>query len=377
MRHNKKRVGILAMNVMGSGAFGEGIPVLTDLFSRLSMDFEIVFYSFSRLDASKVPPNIKVRQPFNIALPGRLQYLTVCAWFLFDHLRDPFSLIFAVSVFPTGKWAIPLGRLIKRPVIVQLIALEAVSLPAIGRGNLSNPWLAEITRSVCREATVLIAVAHYQKKIAEHSLPTNRRIEVLPLRINTLKFPYRERTISFPVQFIHIGYYSPIKDQDTLFAAFALLSKEIDCHLTVIGAGFDHPKVSTNLAEMGISHNVTFAGTVPQSELPSFFYSAHILIHTSVFETGCAAIQEAMASGVAVCGTYVGILADISKKYAVSAPVGDANTLAAKILQLINDNSRYKDMTSGANQWICSEDAKWASENYRSLIENVLAKQTA
>jgi glycosyltransferase involved in cell wall biosynthesis len=374
-KSSKPRLAVFGMGILGGGELGQGIPVLADLFSRLSKHFDIVFYSFHPIiDTSHVPKMIKIRQPVSWRFPGRLKYLMVSAIFAWDHIMYPYSVIFAVSVYPTGKWAIVLGKIFNRPVIVQMIALEAASLPDIGYGNLSKPWLAKITKWVCYNADALVAVAEYQKQVAVKTLPTTREITVLPLRVNSKKFSYHDRIITFPVQFIHVAYYSPVKDQDTMFAAFAKIAQVIECHLTVIGNGFNVPKVHTLLQDLKITGKVTFTGFVSHAELPRYFKEAHILLHTARFETGCAVIQEAMARGVVVCGTEDGILADIGDRYAVIAPPRDAEQLAEKILRLVTDPELYQRIKNDAYQWITKYDAVWASRNYQLFIAEILSR---
>ena len=367
----KPRLALFGMAILGGGPLGEGIPVLVDLFQRLSTGFDITFYSFSSTDKTQVATSIKVRQPVPWWLPGRLKYLMVCVMFAWDHILHSYSLLFAVSVYPPGKWAIIMGKVFRRPVVIQIIALEAAALPDVGMGNLAIPWLAKISRWVCEKADVLVAVAEYQKKVAIKSLPTSRDIVVLPLRINCEKFPYRERNVVFPVQFIHIAHYSPVKDQETMFIAFSKVARMIDCHLTVVGDGFNVAPVVTLLRELGISDKVTFAGFVFQSTLPEYFKTAHILLHTARFETGCAVIQEAMASGVVVCGTEVGILADIGDRYAVIVPPRQPEQLAEKVLELVSDAQQYSRLRDQAYQWITTYDAAWAGGNYMSFLETV------
>lgn len=373
-RNSKSRVALFGHGILGGGTLGAGIPVLADLFGRLSDDFEIVYYSFANIKVDQVPPKIKVRQVVSFPIPGRLKFLLLSLAFTIDHLRNPFSLLFAVSIYPTGQWATRVGRIFKIPVVVQIIALEAVALEEIGYGNLVNPWLRKITRAVCEDTDVLVAVAEYQKKIATESLPTSRDIVVLPLRIDSDSFPYKDRVVTSPVQFLHIAYYSPIKDQDTMFRAFSRVAQKIDCHLTVIGEGFKINKVQHMIDSLKISRQVTFVGSVPQAQLPQYLASAHILLHTARFETGCAVIQEAMSSGVAVCGTRVGILADISDKYAISVPVGDDQALAEKIFSLLDDPEMYHSMRREAYQWIVKQDARWAYKNYRDFLIGMLTK---
>ena len=371
-RNSKPRLALFGYGILGGGTLGHGIPVLADLFERLSNDFEIVYYCFVKINTAQVPPNVKVRQVTSIRLPGRVKFFLLTLSCAIDHIRNPFSIIFAVSIFPTAQWALRVGKAFKIPVVVQIIALEAVALEDIGYGNLVNPQLRKITKGVCERADFLVAVAEYQKDIAVTSLPTQRDIVVLPLRIDVRNFPYNDRKISFPVQFIHIAYYSPIKDQDTMFRAFAKVAQEIDCHLTVIGEGFKIDKVRQMMKDLRIDDRVTFTGSVSQSQLPQYLRKAHILLHTARFETGCAVIQEAMSSGVAVIGTRVGILSDIGDHYAISVPVGDDEQLTNEILKLVSNSQMYDRIRKEAYQWIVKYDAVWAYEKYRSFLKGVV-----
>jgi glycosyltransferase involved in cell wall biosynthesis len=373
-RKSKPRVALFAKGVIGGGNLGYGIPVLRELFQKLSKHYDIVLYSFSSIDESTALEGIQVRQ-IKWRLPDRLKFLLLTIRFITDHIFHSFTLLFAVSVFPAGYWAIVAGKIVNRPVVVQLIGLEAVALPDINQGNLISPKLKVVTEEVCKRADKLIVVADYQKMIAEHSLSATREMFVLPLRIDYRKFMCRQRRISFPVQFIHIAYYSPVKDQDTMFATFAKVASIIDCHLKVIGDGYNVPKVHTMMSQLNIDNKVTFIGEIDQSEIPEHFADAHILLHTARFETGCAVIQEAMASGVAVCGTRVGILSDIGDEYAVISDPAAADELASKILQLVNNAKAYEEMTKRAQQWITTYDSVWSYQNYTQFLNKIILEK--
>jgi glycosyltransferase involved in cell wall biosynthesis len=369
----KPKIALIGMSVMGGGTRNNGIPVLVDLFERLSDSFEITFYSFQPVHRPSVPASIRVVDS-KTRIPGRLNYMRLISRISMDHLLNPYDLFFAVSVYPPAKAAVLLGRIFRRPVITQIIALEAVAVPEINFGNLTIPWLAEITRRVCARTTWLVAVSEYQALLAREHLPTSRHIDVLPLRINPEKFTFRQRVITFPVQFIHIAYYSPVKDQDMMFRAFAKVSQKVKCFLTVIGEGFNVDGVTRLLQELGISDKVILQGFVPQENIPGQFDGKHILLHTARFETGCAVIQEAMASGVAVCGTRVGLLSDIRDDLAISVDPGNDGELAMRILQLIGSPALFSSMTLNAWKWISEFDARWAAENYRHFISSRLLR---
>ena len=360
----------MGMGTLGAGNLG--VPVMIDLFERLSADFNVIFYSFLPIDDSLVPSSIVVRQPVGLRIPGRVKYFLVALRCLWDHMLRPFSLFFSVSIYPTSRWAIVLGRLLNRPVLVQLIATEAGTSPDISFGNLTIPWLRKITLDVCRKADVVVVVADYQKKFAVKNLQTRKEIAVLPLRINTKKFSFQDRTVSYPVQFIQIAFYSALKDQDTLFAAFSKIAQKIPCHLTVVGEGFHVPKVQAMIADLQIADKVTFTGFVENDELPKYLNSAHILLHTALFETGCAVIQEAMASGVVVAGTNVGILSDIGDEYAVIVPPRSPEYLAEKIIELVHDPARYEKIRDTAYHFISTYGEEWSYRNYRDFVAGVI-----
>jgi glycosyltransferase involved in cell wall biosynthesis len=373
IKNSRPRIALLGMGTLGGEPLGQGIPVIRDLFDRLSNDFDVVFYSFKSVDKTQIPTTICVRQTISWRfIPGRIKFFLIPILFAVDHIFNPCDVIFSVSIYPTGKWSIALGKLFRIPVIVQIIAFEAVTESNLVQGDLTKPWLKTITKKVCERANAVVAVAEYQKKIAEKNLPTVKNMTVLPLRINPKMFPYYERVITFPVQFLHIGYYGLVKDQDTMFRAFAKVAQVFDCHLTVIGNGYNTPKLHFLLNDLKIADRVKLVGLIKQSDLPKYYRDAHLLLHTARYETGCAVIQEAMASGVAVCGTEVGILSDIGDRYAAIVPVGDSDTLAKKILHLIRNPSFYQEMREEAHQWIVTYDAQWSADLYRDFIKGII-----
>jgi glycosyltransferase involved in cell wall biosynthesis len=368
----KPKIALIAMSVMGGGSLNNGIPVLVELFERLSLHYEIVFYSFQKVYKPNVPASVRIVDSGWRHIPGRLTYFLMMCRIILDHFQYPYNILFAISAYPPGWAGVLLGKILRIPVVVQMIALEAVAIHEINSGNLTIPWLAKITRSVCKKTNYLVAVSDFQAKVAMKDLPTSRGIVVLPLRINAAKFNFQPREISYPVQLVHIGYFSPIKGQDVMFRAFAKLARNVDCHLTVIGNGFNVPVVKNMLSELGIQEKVSFKGPVLQSEIPSLLVGKHIMVHAARFETGCAVIQEAMASGVAVCGTRVGLLSDIGDEYAMIVPSEDHNLLAEKIQNLIADPVLYNRITRSAYEWISNYDAAWSAEAYRKFIASTL-----
>ena|SRR5579859_2181753 len=144
-KDSHRRIAVFGMGVIGGGPLNQGIPAIADLFKRLSLHYQIEFYSFSHIDTSYVPPSIRVTQVTSWRIPGRAKYILLMLRFLINHIFRRYDLIFAVAAYPTGQYAVAISKLIKKPVLVQFIALEAVCLQDIGYGNLCIPWLKRIT----------------------------------------------------------------------------------------------------------------------------------------------------------------------------------------------------------------------------------------
>jgi glycosyltransferase involved in cell wall biosynthesis len=368
----KPRIALFATGIFGAST-RKGEPVLVELFGRLSEHFEIILYLFGHTDRTYESYAIKTRQLGSLHfLPGRLKCLLLSLYFLFDHFRAPVDLLFAISIFPAGHWAVRLGKLVNRKVVVQVIALELVSIPDIKAGNLYYPWHRKISMRVYENADSIITITEYQKKVARQCLPGTREVVVLPLKIDTQKFRFYDKAISLPVEFIHIASYAPVKDQDTMFQAFAIVAEDIECHLTVVGDGYEVLSIQQLLTRLGIRDLVTFAGAVDHSLLPNYFSKAHILVNSARFDAGSFIIQEAMASGVAVCGTRVGILADIGERYAGIVSPQNPGQMAERMLQLVRDPIYYQRIVNEAYHWITKYDANWSAQKYQRYLEGQL-----
>ena len=85
--------------------------------------------------------------------------------------------------------------------------------------------------------------------------------------------------------------------------------------------------------------------------------------------------MEAMASGVPVCGTKVGILSDLGEPFAVLVSPHDPDELANQTVSLIHDAERYDRQQKLARDYIASHDANWAAKKYKDLFEKWVNEQ--
>jgi len=169
----------------------------------------------------------------------------------------------------------------------------------------------------------------------------------------------------------------PIKNVALAIDATALIAREHpDMVLLVVGDGPLRPALDAQVAALGLTGRVIFAGRVPHEELPSWYRSADLFVLPSEFDNSPNVALEAMSSGVAVVATDVGGLRQYVRAGVNGdlVPAGDAPALARAMARYISDPGllarvgwrNREDMVAGFS-WAQSAHA------LRAVYERVIA----
>lgn len=329
-----------------------GIPVLKGILDRVSQEVDLTIYSFIPINKEDVPRGVRVRcLPRNIH--QRIKYVLLGALFVRDHFRRPYHVVHAQSAFPGGVLARILGKLFRLPWMVTLIGGEVEAIPAIPFGDLLNPKLKRITISVCAEAGALTVMSKYQADSVRRNLGIERGITVLPYA--PVVQLWADKKITHPVQLLHIGYYHPVKNHKMLLETARELLGKIPFKLTIIGDNYG-PAFTEVIQQMRLTDSVDVMGYLPYEEISAHYLRCHILLHTSWYEGLPTVAFEAMAHGVAVCSTSVGLVNDLSGSHCVAVPPGDHVALANGVLGLVENPQRYEEIRRRAYAWAQAND---------------------
>jgi phenylacetate-CoA ligase len=360
-------VAVVGTGPVGTGQFAEGIPALAACLEELSDEFSITVYSLLRPTAKAVHPRLRLRYlPFRTPLLG-LDLLLLASMILLDHLRRRIDAFHAIGAFPAGHVCTRLARLLRIPCLVSLHAEEVARLPDRGFGDLRSRKKQRINARVCRRADLLTVLTHFQAAgLADIGIPRDRA-EVLPFCVGRERFPFAPKTLAPPYAFMHVAYSHPIKDVDTLLETFRRVSEECDCRLVIIGHGHRDGRTAMLVAQHGLSAVVDIIDPVSNRKLHEHFARAHFLLHTSRYESQAVVFNEAMASGVVVCATRVGLAADLGDEHCVTAPPGDAAGLARAILAVMREPERYARLRSQAYAWSGVHDLRWMVGQHAKL----------
>jgi 1,2-diacylglycerol 3-alpha-glucosyltransferase len=166
---------------------------------------------------------------------------------------------------------------------------------------------------------------------------------------------------------VSIGRLAPEKNWPTLIQAAALVLKEYPSfRLVQIGDGPDRNSLESLAKELGIKKRVTFIGSLPFAETPTYMKAANLFGFASVTETQGLATLEAMAAGLPVVAVDGSGTRDMLKHgqqgYLVD---NDPQALAAAIKKLLASPERMQKFAEAAYK-------KAQTFNIENLTERLL-----
>ena len=146
---------------------------------------------------------------------------------------------------------------------------------------------------------------------------TSGKVEVIPAGVNLDTFTplNKERarqklSISEASVLLYVGRIEPLKGIDIMLRATQLLECGGNLRVLVVGGspGSDSEleRLKALAGELGIGDTVTFTGSIPQSQLPTYYSAADVFVLPSHTESFGLAALEAMACGTPVVVSRVG-----------------------------------------------------------------------
>ena len=135
-----------------------------------------------------------------------------------------------------------------------------------------------------------------------------------------------------------VARFHPVKDHATLLRAFALVAAaRTDVDLLLAGDGALRADLTSLVERLGLAKRVRFLGV--RSDVPDLLQAVEVFTLTSLSEAASLTLLEAMAASLPVVVTDVGGNPEIVRhgKEGLLAPRGDAEKIAAALLNLLND----------------------------------------
>jgi len=220
----------------------------------------------------------------------------------------------------------------------------------------SGPWaLRTLLRFVCGRAQGVVANSRAAAApLSSLSRAWARKVHLIyngadPRRL--VPAAPRETTrlsLGFAPENCVVGTVAALREEksvDVFIRAAALASRELpSAGFLVVGDGPERPRLEALARELGVAYRMHFAGD--RRDVPDFLAAMDAFVLSSSTESFPNAVLEAMAAGRAVVATRVGGTPELIEEgvngYLV--PVGDAEALARRMIELSSDPGRCERM---------------------------------
>jgi glycosyltransferase involved in cell wall biosynthesis len=162
--------------------------------------------------------------------------------------------------------------------------------------------------------------------------------------------PARVSVIPVPV-----GRPAPVKRVPLLIDAFVRVHPgHPEAHLVLVGDFTARQDVMAQVAGLGLSDAVRFAGTVPHETLPSYYRLCDIYAHSSAYEGFGLVLVEAAACGRPVVSTRTAGAQTIvmDGKTGLLCEVDDSVDLATRMAALLDNPERARAMGMAARAYV-------------------------
>ena len=176
-----------------------------------------------------------------------------------------------------------------------------------------------------------------------------------------------------------VGTLEPRKNHRLALHALAQLKAWGHPHRLLIagGKGWLFEPIAAEVATLGLSNDVTFAGYVPDADLPALYSAAEILLQPSQYEGFGFPLLEAMACGTPVICSSVSSLPELAGDAAYQIDINDATALASAIREIVDhpdiaDTMRHRGLAH-VRQFTWAATAQQTAQLYQQVVSKQIA----
>ena len=230
-----------------------------------------------------------------------------------------------------------------------------IASPYFWKHSFKNKLRVALAKLFYKKADCIRVVSERVKRgIINWKGVDEKKIFILPIYVDLSKYfaLYNEKKdidVSRGVNILMASRLTSEKNIGIAIDAFYHLAKKYNnIILSIVGSGPLDKTLKRKVFKLGIEKKVKFRGW--QENLVPYFKDADIFLSTSIYEGYGATIIEAMASGVPVIMTDVGVANDlvIDNKSGIIVSVNNTNITVNYLENLINNKSLYSSISENA-----------------------------
>ncbi|MFQ6091060.1 MAG: N-acetyl-alpha-D-glucosaminyl L-malate synthase BshA, partial [Candidatus Bipolaricaulia bacterium] len=200
----------------------------------------------------------------------------------------------------------------------------------------------------------LTAVSHFLREATLENFNVPGEIRVIHNFVDPERFAKREVQGKEKI-ICHVSNFRKVKRIADIIKAFALIDREVDSRLYMVGEGPEREPAEGLARRLGINDRVTFWGNV--SDVAEILGRADLFLLPSEQESFGLAALEAMSCGVPVIATRVGGLPEVVRhgRDGYLVEVGDVTAMAQRAREILGDESLRERMGTQARERVLKE----------------------
>jgi glycosyltransferase involved in cell wall biosynthesis len=248
------------------------------------------------------------------------------------HAKAPYDLIHAFWATEAGVLANHIAKGLRIPSVVSIAGGELARLEGQGYGAQLRPLHRRVVRHAFAGANAITAGSPW----VSHLVPERfqGKLATIPLGVDPLDFP--QGPLRGQRRLLAVASVIPLKDYPTLLRGFAIAARSVpEIELDIVGYqdGAEMKGLHRLMGELGLEGRVRFHGQIPYDRIPATFRDHDLLAHSSLYEAEGMVILEALATGMPVVASDVGIAASLPEDLVYRFLPGDADGLARQIVR--------------------------------------------
>jgi glycosyltransferase involved in cell wall biosynthesis len=214
-------------------------------------------------------------------------------------------------------------------------------------------YLAAATRAAAKRARRVLTISeHARRDIVRLLNVPEQRVEVTyPAAEERYRVLSTEQVEAFrrrrglPEVFIFgFGTLEPRKNVVGLLHAYARLGTPRPPLYIGGGEGWQVSPIYDTVRQLGLADQVTFAGFIPEDELPLWYNAARLFAFPSLYEGFGLPVLEAMACGTPVITSSAASLPEVGGKAVVLVAPQDIDQLARELRRVLDDDQLRMEM---------------------------------
>jgi phosphatidylinositol alpha-1,6-mannosyltransferase len=301
--------------------------------------------------AEQAPEVIRVRLPLGNSSAARIARAALLAMHAVRWARRRrVHAVHAGQIMAGGTAALACRRLLGLPYTLVAHGADMLEFAR-------HPLAGKLTSAILRHADRIVANSRFTASEVVRLGAEPGRVRVLHPVVDERRFRAEGKAAGVRSQYclggrtvlLTVGRIVPRKGHDTVIEALPAVLRQVpDAHYLVVGDGPARESLEQAVARLGVAGRVTFAGHVPDGDLPGYYAAADLFVMVSRERPEMGDVEgfgivylEASAAGRAVVAARTGGVADAVEDGVSGLLIDpeDADGLEEVLVRLLRDGA--------------------------------------